>query len=120
MKTFVFGDEHKSQAISTKVSKLISNPGAQENIEFFKAFQQEAVFPDEGKQVSASAEMYQQAIRHPEKAVYWKLTIEFGKKKKKMQQEWCRYCIRELEKLQQMTEAGNHPETPVIASEEET
>ncbi len=32
---FVFGDEHKSQAISTKVSKLISNPGAQENIEFF-------------------------------------------------------------------------------------
>ena len=92
----------------------------QENIEFFKAFQQEAVFPDEGKQVSASADMYQQAIRHPEKAVYWKLTIEFGRMYEKMQQEWCRYCIRELEKLQRMTEAGNHPETPVIASEEET
>ena len=92
----------------------------QENIEFFKAFQQEAVFPDEGKQVSASADMYQQAIRHPEKAVYWKLTIEFGRMYEKMQQEWCRYCIRELEKLQHMKEARNHHEIPAIAGEEET
>ena len=32
---FVFGDENKSEAISTKVSKLISKPGYQENIESF-------------------------------------------------------------------------------------
>ena len=32
---FVYGDENKSQAISTKVSNLISNPGAQKNIESF-------------------------------------------------------------------------------------
>ena len=32
---FVYGSENKSEAISTKVSKLISNPGAQESIESF-------------------------------------------------------------------------------------
>ena len=63
--------------------------------------------------------MYQQAIRHPEKAVYWKLTIEFGRMYEKMQQEWCEYCIGELEKLQHMMEARNHHDSPAAAKQEE-
>ena len=43
--------------------------------------------------------MYRQAVDHPDKAVYWKLTIEFGRMYRKMQCEWCEYCIRELEGL---------------------
>ena len=74
----------------------------EENIAFFKAFRDEAVFPDEGKQVSANADMYRQAVDHPEKAVYWKLTIEFGRMYEKMQREWCDYCIRQLEGLKRM------------------
>ena len=46
--------------------------------------------------------MYRQVVDHPEKAVYWKLTIEFGRMYEKMQREWCEYCIRELEGLQRM------------------
>lgn len=91
----------------------------QESIAFFQAFQNAAVFPDEGKQVSANAEMYKQAIHHPEKAVYWKLTIEFGRMYEKMQQEWCKYCIGELEKLQHMLDGGNHQHMPAAAKEEE-
>jgi len=91
----------------------------QENIAFFQAFQNAVVFPDEGKQVSADAEMYKQAIRHPEKAVYWKLTIEFGRMYEKMQQEWCKYCIGELEKLQHMLDSGNHRDMPAAVQEEE-
>ena len=74
----------------------------EENIAFFKAFRDASVFPDEGEQVSASAEMYRQAVNDPEKAVYWKLTIAFGRMYEKMQREWCEYCIGELEKLRQM------------------
>ena len=91
----------------------------QENIEFFKAFQRAAVFTDEGRQASANADMYQQAISHPEKAVYWKLTIEFGRMYEKMQQEWCEYCIGELENLQQMTGDRDRDDKPAAAPKEE-
>ncbi|HAD19835.1 MAG TPA: PadR family transcriptional regulator [Lachnospiraceae bacterium] len=72
----------------------------EDNIAFFRAFQEASVFPDEGKQASAKADLYQQAVKHPEKAIYWKLTIEFGRMYEKMQREWCEYCIRELEAFQ--------------------
>ena len=90
-----------------------------ENIAFFKAFKEAAVFPDEGKQASANAEMYQQAVDHPGKAVYWKLTIEFGRMYEKMQREWCRYCIRELEKLQRMEDGRDRQVPPAAAGQEE-
>ena len=61
-----------------------------------------SVFPDEGKQVSASADLYRQAVSQPEKAIYWKLTIEFGRMYEKMQREWREYCVRELEDLQRI------------------
>ncbi len=92
----------------------------QENIAFFKTLQGTTVFPDEGKQASANADMYKQALSHPEKAVYWKLTIEFGRMYEKMQQEWCEYCIRELEKLQHMKEAWSHHDVPAFVKQEET
>lgn len=77
----------------------------EENIAFFKAFRDATVFPDEGKQVSANADMYRQAIDHPEKAVYWKLTIEFGRMYEKMQRAWCEYCIEKLEGLKRMLDS---------------
>ena len=82
----------------------------EENIAFFRAFREASVFPDEGEQASAKAELYRQAVRHPEKAVYWKLTIEFGRMYEKMQREWCEYCIRELERLRCMKVAAAREE----------
>ena len=92
----------------------------QENIEFFKALQGAVVFPDEGKKVSADADIYKQAVNHPEKAVYWKLTIEFGRMYEKMQQEWCKYCIGELEKLQLILDGRKHHDAPAFVEQEET
>ena len=54
--------------------------------------------------MSASADLYRQAVDHPEKAIYWKLTIEFGRMYEKMQREWCEYCIQELEGMRQARE----------------
>ena len=92
----------------------------QENIEFFKALQGAVVFPDEGKKVSADADLYKQAVNHPEKAVYWKLTIEFGRMYEKMQQEWCKYCTGELEKLQHILDGRKHHDAPAVVEQEET
>ena len=73
----------------------------EENIAYFKAIRDAAVFPDDGKQATAAAEMYRQAIQCPERAVYWKLTIEFGRMFERLYGQWCQVCIRELEALQQ-------------------
>ena len=79
----------------------------EENIAFFKAFRNLSVFPDDGEQVTASADLYRQALQNPEKAVYWKLTIAFGRMYQDMQREWCEYCIRELQKLKEDKETAH-------------
>jgi len=91
----------------------------EENIAFFKGFRDAAVFPDDGKQASASADMYRHAVDRPEKAIYWKLTIEFGRMYEKMQREWCAYCIQELEKLQRMEESKKQNGAASAAPQEE-
>ena len=91
----------------------------EENIAFFKAFQGISVFPDDGKKTSAKAELYRQAIEDPEKAVYWKLTIEFGRMYEKMQREWCEYCIHELEEFQRMKENMKGGSSVAAAVQEE-
>ena len=83
----------------------------EENLAFFRAFRNASVFPEGGRQVSANAEMYQQAVNNPEKAVYWRMTIAFGKMYEQMQREWCDYCIRELENIQNMKGSHEHEET---------
>ena len=81
---------------------FMSELPVEENIAFFQAFRELSVFPDDGKQVSAAADLYRQAVDHPEKAIYWKLTIEFGRMYEKMQRAWCEYCLRELEDFRRM------------------
>ena len=73
----------------------------EDNIAFFKALRDGFVFSDNGQQASASAELYKQAIDHPEKAIYWKFTIEYGLMYQKMHREWCDHCIAELELLRE-------------------
>ena len=53
--------------------------------------------------------MYKLAVDNPEKAIWWKFTIEYGRMYERMQREWCERCIRELEGLQRMRE-GIDPE----------
>ena len=78
----------------------------EENIAYFNEVREGCVFPDDGAQAFANAELYRQAMPDPNKAVYWKFTIEFGRMYEKMQREWCEYCIRELEKLRDRKESA--------------
>ncbi len=80
----------------------------EESIAFFEALRDVSILPEGGRQASADADMYQQAVDHPEKAIYWKLTIEFGRRYERMQREWCDCCIQELEGLRRMQDARAH------------
>jgi len=89
-----------------------------ENIAFFEALRDASVFPDAGEQASANADMYQQALEHPEKAIYWKLTIEYGRMYQKMQRAWCDQCIRELQELRRLQEGMGHGNPTETVGEE--
>jgi DNA-binding PadR family transcriptional regulator len=91
----------------------------EESIAFFEDFLEDRVFPDGGAEASVNADLYRQAMAHPEKALYWKLTIEFGRRYEAMQREWCAYCIRELEKLGRLQDSGTQGgPTPASVGEE--
>ena len=62
-----------------------------ENIAYFKACGEARVFPDDGKQATAAAEMYRQ---------------EFGRMFERMYRQWCQICVQELESLQQNQKNG--------------
>ena len=91
----------------------------EENIAFFEAFRDASVFPDGGERASKNVDLYKQAVAHPEKAIYWKLTIEFGRRYEEMQREWCDYCIRELEGFKRMLDSKERGGTPAAAAQED-
>ena len=91
----------------------------EENIAFFKMLRNDSVFPDEGRHVSANVDLYRQAIKHPEKAIYWKLTIEFGRMYEKMQREWCDYCIQELEEFKRLKDGQEYIDDQYKTTKEE-
>lgn len=84
----------------------------EESIVFFEAFRDDSVFHDEGRQASANVDLYRQVVDHPEKALYWKLTIEFGRRYERMQREWSEWCIQELEGLRNMQAAQGQDSSP--------
>ena len=91
----------------------------EESIAFFEDFLEDRVFPDGGAEASVNADLYRQAMASPEKALYWKLTIEFGRRYETMQREWCAYCIHELEKLRRLQDSGTQGgPTPASLGEE--
>ena len=71
-----------------------------ENIAFFKQVQKdsEGIISDE-QITSKNVAMYEQIIQNPQKALYWKMTMEYGVMYTKMLQEWTNKCISELEEL---------------------
>ena len=69
----------------------------EENIRFFEAVKQSAEDFSEGMgKPKKMTELYSKAINMPEKAVYWKMTVEYGRLYTKMLCEWCDLCTKML------------------------
>lgn len=70
----------------------------EENIRFFESVKQSAERFGAGMgKPSELTELYAKAIAMPEKAVYWKMTVEYGRMYTEMLCEWCDKCIAMLE-----------------------
>lgn len=71
-----------------------------ENIEFFKRLRQNC--EDFMSNVNGSPNnitTYQQMVKDPHKALYWKMTVEYGIMYIQMLNEWTNKCINELEAI---------------------
>lgn len=71
-----------------------------DNIAFFKRVQAcSNAFLSEVEKPEENISMYENAIQNPEKALYWKMTVEYGVMYMNMLREWSNKCIAELEEL---------------------
>ena len=69
-----------------------------ENIEFFKRLAECInVFPDGQGEAFDAKDQYEKMIDNPERALFWKFTIDFGIMYEKMLLEWSNKCIQQLE-----------------------
>lgn len=71
-----------------------------ENIEFFRRIQRSCgEFAASSQNSTKSIEVYQQLVRDPQKALYWKMTFEYGVMYIRMLNEWAQKCIDKLEEI---------------------
>ena len=80
----------------------------EEALAFFKAIEAEAsVFTGESDDTMRSVEGYAATLDDPRKALYWRMTAEFGLMYEQMVRDWCARCEGMLEALKG---AGEHEE----------
>ena len=71
---------------------------AEENIAFFRSLAENlSVFPQGSQAAWASVGRYGAMIDDPQRALFWRFTIEFGLMYEDMVKRWCEKCLQELE-----------------------
>ena len=75
--------------------------GVEENRAFFKAIEAQASeFTGESDAVMRSAADYGAQADDPAKALYWRMTVEYGVMYEQMMRDWCARCVEMLEEAQ--------------------
>ena len=70
----------------------------EENLRFFEKLQHESyAFAYQMTAVPSEIETYAELIGDPQKALYWKMTLEYGRMYVRMYHQWLESCIRQLE-----------------------
>lgn len=70
----------------------------QENIAFFSGMQKSLeMFSQQMKQADSASKLYSDAIGSADKALYWQMTVEYGRMYSKMLSEWAGRCIEMIE-----------------------
>ena len=81
---------------------------AEENLAYFRAIEAEAsAFTDESDAVMGDVRAYADTVSDPAKALYWRMTAEFGLMYEEMVRAWCARCVQMIEA---MKGAGDHEE----------
>ncbi len=72
----------------------------QENMIFFEALRDKMkMFSTEMNKADSSTKMYSDITGSPEKAIYWQMTVEYGRMASKMLAEWAEKCIEMIKSI---------------------
>lgn len=78
---------------------FLGEKSVEENLEFFRRFRQMIVeYLERIEMATGNTEMYSAIIDAGQKALYWDMTLDFGKRSMRMYLEWTESCIEKLEK----------------------
>ena len=76
----------------------------EENLAFFRQIADNASSFPGGRELAVSTvDAYAAQMGDPEKALFWKFTIEYGKMHDEMLKAWSKKCIKELEEQHECT-----------------
>ena len=82
-----------------------------ENLAFFRAIRAEAsIFTAESDAALESVRDYRATVDDPLKALYWRMTVEFGMMYERMVREWSVRCIQMLEAVKAGEGSGEDEE----------
>lgn len=81
MKVFFFGEQKR-----------------EESIRYFKALKEYChIFLEALNEVPGHIEAYSVYLDDPEKAAYWQMTVDYGRRNMRMHMDWAQSCIEKLE-----------------------
>ena len=77
---------------------FLGERSVEENIRYFEGVKESCeLFLESLAAVPGHIENYSDMIGQKEKALYWQMTVEYGRRITQMQMEWAQDCIRRLE-----------------------
>ena len=77
---------------------FLGERGVDENIRYFEQVKESCeLFLKSLESVPRHIDTYTDMIGQKEKALYWQMTVEYGRRSMQMQIEWAKDCIRRLE-----------------------
>lgn len=81
---------------------FLGEKSVEENLNFFRGFRQMIEKYLEGLQMATgNAELYSNIIDAGQKALYWEMTLDYGKRSMKMYLDWVDECIKKLEAIKE-------------------
>jgi DNA-binding PadR family transcriptional regulator len=77
---------------------FLGERSADENIRYFEQIKEKCeLFLKSLEAVPRHIDTYNKMIGQEDKALYWQMTVEYGRRNMQMQREWAQDCIRRLE-----------------------
>lgn len=86
---------------------FLGEKSVEENLDFFRGFRQMIATYMEGLQMATgNAEFYSNIINAGQKAIYWDMTLDFGKRSMQTYLDWADECIKKLETIKETDISG--------------
>jgi len=91
------GQEHKTRNTILMRVFFLGERSREENIQYFEGFKRYCEMTFQGLDAAIdSVKEYRAVLDDPDKALYWEMTVDYGRKVMQMEIDWAQSCIDRL------------------------